>query len=249
MSALRVTARFLTLLAWLGLCLPAHGLWRVLGRRSPWPPRFLGGVGRIFGARVSRHGPPVRGPALLLANHQSWLDILILGGAVGARFVSKDEVNRWPAVGFLARLNRTLFISRENKGAVMGQAEQLRAALADPQPMALFPEGTTSDGRQLLPFRPSLLAAACPPPPGLAIHPVAVSYGDATDEIAWYGDEPALANLKRVLGRRGTFPVRVTVLPALEPQADRKALARAAHDAVAQVLLPQVLTDPIGPSA
>lgn len=248
MRPLRVAARIAGLLAWLAICLPAHGLARLFGRASPWPRRFLGGVGGIFGARVSTAGLPLRGPTLLLANHQSWLDILVLGGALGARFVSKDAVNRWPGVGFLARCNRTLFISREAKGSVLAQAEQLRAALADPQPMALFPEGTTSDGRQVLAFRPSLLAAACPGPPGLSVVPVAVDYGPATDAIAWHGDEPVMRNLLRVLGRRGTFPVRVTVLPPVTG-ADRKTLARAAEQAIADALLRPLASPPIARAA
>lgn len=190
----------------------------------------------ISGARVRTEGGRVTGPALLLANHTSWLDILVLGGALGARFVSKDGVNRWPVVGFLARLNNTIFISREARGAVRAQADALRRELTERQPVALFPEGTTTDGRALLPFRASLLAAAAPPSDGVAVVPVAIDYGSALGEIAWFGDEPALRNLTRVWGRPGRFDVTVRVLPALPASNDRKVLAAAAQDSIRSAL-------------
>lgn len=232
MKVLRAGARFLLLTAWLLLCLPLHGAWRIRGARSPWPRRFLGGVAAISGARVRVVGGPLPGPALLLANHTSWLDIPVLGGAAGARFVSKDGVDRWPVVGFLARLNETIFISREARAAVRDQAETLRRELAGPQPVALFPEGTTTDGRALLPFRASLLAAA----DGAAVHPVAIDYGDARQELAWFDNEPAIRNVLRIWGRRGRFDVIVGLLPALPPSGDRKALAAAAQRAVGAAL-------------
>lgn len=232
MRAPRAGARFLLLFLWLLLCLPLHGLWRAGVGRSPWPRRFLGGVAAISGARVRVNGAPVAGPALLLANHTSWLDIPVLGGAAGARFVSKDSVDRWPVVGFLARLNDTIFISREARGAVRAQADTLRRELAGPRPVALFPEGTTTDGRALLPFRASLLAAA----DAVAVHPVAIDYGEARGEIAWFDDEPAIRNVLRVWGRPGRFDVTVRLLPALAPSADRKALATQARAAVGGAL-------------
>ena len=236
MSALRVAARFTAVVLWLLLCLPLHGGWRALGLVSPWPRRFLGGVAAISGARVRVQGGPAAGPALLLANHTSWLDILVLGGALGARFVSKDGVDRWPVVGFLARLNATIFISREARGAVRTQAGALRRELSGPRPIALFPEGTTTDGHALLPFRASLLAAVAPPPDGVAVLPVAIDYGAAVNDIAWFADEPALRNVARVWRRAGRFDVVVRVLPALPAGVDRKALAAAAQREVAAAL-------------
>jgi 1-acyl-sn-glycerol-3-phosphate acyltransferase len=97
----RLTLRTLAMVAALLVCLPLHYLWRLLGRRSPWPRRFLGWVARAAGMRVRVVGAPLRRDVLFLANHLSWLDILVLGGASGAAFVAKAE-SRQHAGGRLA---------------------------------------------------------------------------------------------------------------------------------------------------
>lgn len=215
---------------WLLALLALHGATRLLRRRSPWPRVFLGGVARIAGARVSVRGVPARAPVLILANHQSWLDIMLLAGASGCAFVSKSEISRAPVGGWLASLNNTIFIVRSDRSGVRAQADALAAGLATHQPIALFPEGTTGDGARLLPFNASLLAAVAGT--GGAVQPVAIDYRAARDDIAWPGDEPALVNVRRVLGRRGRFDVTLTFVPPFPAPADRKALARAAHAAI-----------------
>jgi len=228
MIALRIVAMVLWLLA----LLPLHGMWRFLGRPSPWPRAFLGGIARIAGARVSVRGNPLPAPVLYLANHQSWLDIMIMAGASGAAFVSKDDVARWPLFGWLASLNNTVFIARSDRSGVRQQADALATALLSGQPIALFPEGTTTDGRALLPFNASLLGAVAPPPSGVRVQPVAIDYGPARADIAWFGEETAGANVMRVLGRRGRFDVSLSFLPPLDEPTDRKRVALAAHAAV-----------------
>lgn len=220
------------------VCLPLHYLCRLIGLRSSWPRRFLGWVGYAAGMRVELDGRPLRAKALIVSNHVSWLDIMVIAGATGAAFVSKDDVARWPVFGWLSRLNNTVFVARGERGAVRGQAESLRAALATGQPVALFPEGTTGNGRDLLPFRASLLAALFPPPPGIRVQPIAVDYGDAAAEIAWLGDETAGANAKRVLARPGTTQVVIRFLDPIDPAdvGDRKALAALTRSAIAAAL-------------
>jgi 1-acyl-sn-glycerol-3-phosphate acyltransferase len=88
----------------------------------------------------------------------------------------------------------------------------------------------------LLPFRSTLLAAAAPPPEGATVRPVTIDYGEVVDEIAWFGGEAGLANVARVLARRGTFTVTVRLLDPLPPAADRKAVARLAQHAVGSAL-------------
>lgn len=221
------------MILWLLAMLAMHGATRLFRRPSPWPRRFLGGIARIAGARVCAVGTPLPAPVLYLANHQTWLDIMILAGASGAAFVSKDDVARWPLFGWLASLNNTVFIARTDRAGVRGQADALAAALAGPQPVALFPEGTTTDGSALLPFNASLLGAVAGA--GGRVQPVAIDYGRARADIAW-GEESAAANVARVLGRRGRFDVRLTFLPPFDAPADRKALAAAARDAVGAAL-------------
>lgn len=182
-------------------------------------------------------GRPLRGDVLFVSNHESWLDILALGG-VGTSFVAKAEVARWPLIGWLAGLNRTIFVARAERGAVKGQADALRAALAEGRAVALFPEGTTEGGRGVLPFRPSLLASLYPPLPGVMVQPVAIDYHLHENEIAWVGDEPAAANASRILSRRDPIPVTLRFLDPIDPieAGDRKALAARAHAAVVAAL-------------
>ncbi len=235
---MRLTLRIAMIVAGLIVCLPLHYLWKLFARASPWPRLFLGWVGRSAGMRVKIEGRPLQSHVLFLANHLSWLDIMLLAGASGTAFVSKDEVAGWPVIGWLARLNNTIFIARTQRGAVRDQADTLRRALAAGQPVALFPEGTTEGGADVLPFRASLLASLFPPLPQIQVQPVALDYGAAADGIAWLGQEPALANAKRVLSRRGTAPVVLRFLTPLDPAefGDRKRLAEAARGEIVRAL-------------
>jgi 1-acyl-sn-glycerol-3-phosphate acyltransferase len=235
---LRLIYRLILIVAGLIFYLPLHYSWKLVGRRSPWPRSFLHWVGRAAGVRSTIVGTPLPAPVLFLANHLSWLDIMALASASGAAFVSKEEVGQWPVVGWLARLNNTVFIARADRKSVRGQADALRDALASGQPVALFPEGTTEGGTGVLPFRASLLASLFPPLPGLAVQPVALDYGPTGNEIAWTGSEGAGANARRVLSRRGTIPLTIRFLEPIDPATlcDRKQLAARAHSAVVAAL-------------
>jgi 1-acyl-sn-glycerol-3-phosphate acyltransferase len=235
---LRFALRVAAIAAALLLCLPLHYVWKIAGRRSPWPRRFLGLVARAAGMRARILGTPLPSHVLFVANHLSWLDIMLVARASGAAFVAKAEVGEWPVVGWLARLNNTVFVARSARAGVKGQADALRAALALGQPVALFPEGTTDGGPEILPFRASLLASLFPPLPGVRVQPVAIDYGAAAHDIAWVGEETAGANLKRVLSRRGTTPVAVRFLEPVDPAAaaDRKALASQARAEIVAAL-------------
>jgi len=228
------------LLVGLGLIalLPLHGAWRLVRARSPWPQLFLRWAAYASGIRVRVEGVPLARDVLFAANHRSWLDILLLGGSAGAAFVSKEEVARWPVVGWLAKVNRTVFVARAERGAVREQADALRNALASGQPVALFAEGTVSEGEEMLPFRPSLFASLYPPLAAARVQPVAIDYGAAARDIAWIDDETMVDNARRVLGRVGRMPVVLRFLPPIDPNAagDRKALAAAAQAAVAAAL-------------
>ena len=218
------------------LYLPPHLVARRGGQQSPWPRRFLRRAAAIAGVEVAVEGPPLEAHSLLLANHSSWLDILILGGATGTRFVSKAEIEPVPLIGWLADQNKTIYIERARRGEAQRQVERIATALAEPRPLAIFPEGTTGSGRALLPFLPTLLHAVAPPPPGAAVRPVAIDYGECIDAIAWHGGERGLANALRVLGLRGRRRVVVRLLDPLPPGGDRKALARFAHAAIGDAL-------------
>ncbi|UYY57966.1 lysophospholipid acyltransferase family protein [Sphingomonas sp. S2-65] len=206
---------------------PVHGAWRLFRLPSPWPRRFLGRVARIVGARVETIGTPRGRDVFYVSNHVSWIDILALGGASGTAFVAKAEIGAAPVVGWLAGLNRTVYVNRENRMGVAGQIEQLRAALDGNWAITVFPEGTTTDGKSLLPFKTPMLRVLEPPPPDVMVQPVLLDYGAAGEDIGWVGEESGLDNARRVLARRGSFPLRVHFLEPFDP-ADfpgRKAIA------------------------
>ena len=236
-SRWRAYARIAGLAGLFLLCLPPHLAMKWMSGKSPWPRRFLAAAAHIAGARVRVDGRPLAAHTLVIANHTSWLDILILGGATGTAFVSKAEVDRMPLIGWLADQNHTLYIERAERGDAHGQVRRICDRLAQAQPLTVFPEGTTGNGVTLLKFRSTLLDAVAPPLfPGVAVRPVAIDYGAERAEIGWSGGEPGKKNVLRILGRRGSFEVIVRLLPPEPPHDNRKALARAAEAAIADAL-------------
>jgi 1-acyl-sn-glycerol-3-phosphate acyltransferase len=235
---MRFYLRLAGIVAGLIFCVPLHYLWKALGARSIWPQIFLGYTGRCCGMRVRVDGVPLKSNVLFAANHVSWLDILAMGGAVPAIFVARDDVEHWPMVGWLAGINDTLYVARHARSEVLGQADQLRRALGAGRAVALFAEGTTDGGAEVLPFRPSLFASLYPPLEGVKVQPVAVDYGDAAEEVAWVGAESTGANARKVMSRRGTFTVTLRFLDAIDPReaGDRKALAARSRDEVVEAL-------------
>ena len=220
------------------LALPGRG--KVVFPRLFWAA-FCG----CIGLSVQRIGaPPASGRGrrvVYVANHCSWLDIPVLGGRLEACFVSKDEIARWPGVSLVARLGRTVFVSRTRR-ATGRERDELRARLAAGDDLLLFPEGTSSDGSRVLPFRSAFFSVASGEAPPL-IQPVSVVYdrlgGMPTARgtrvvFAWYGDMDLASHFWRLAQWRG---MRATVLmhPPLDPAefANRKALAQAAWDVVA----------------
>ncbi|HEX8641218.1 MAG TPA: lysophospholipid acyltransferase family protein [Allosphingosinicella sp.] len=235
---MRLIARTVGMSAGLIACVPLHYLWRLFSRPSPWPRLFLLWVGWCAGLRVRTEGRARCDHVLFVSNHVTWLDILALGGTTGAAFVSRDDVERWPLVGWIAGLNDTIYVARHARREVHGQADRLRQALARGGAVALFPEGTTEGGHEVLPFRASLFASLFPPLAGVKVQPVAIDYGEAAEAIAWVGSEPAGANARRILSRRGTLPVTLRFLEPIDPHSagGRKALAAAARAQVVAAL-------------
>jgi 1-acyl-sn-glycerol-3-phosphate acyltransferase len=235
---IRLVWRAAGILAGFLFCVPLHFLWKAFGARSPWPRLFLGYAGRRCGLRVRIEGDRLTRNVLYAANHFSWLDILALGGGAPANFVARADVEGWPGVGLAAKLNDTIFITRDMRHTVKSQADALREALAQGRAVALFPEGTTDAGRELLPFRASLFASLFPPLPGVMVQPVAIDYGEAFDHAAWVGDESYGLNAKRILSRPGTMKIVLRFLEPIDPHeaGDRKALAARSQAEVDEAL-------------
>lgn len=228
---LRAVFRIATLILLLLLMLPLHGLWRLLRLPSPWPRLFLGRVAALCGAAVMRQGKALRHDVLFVANHVSWVDIPVLAGATGTAFVAHEGIAKWPLIGWLASLNNTIFVARADRLSVAGQIDTLREALDARQPIAIFPEGTTTDGTELLAFKPALFEVVVPPPKPMMVQPLLLDYGPSSPQVAWVGDEPALANAWRLLVRPDSFPIRIDFLDPFDPTdfADRKAIAAEAR--------------------
>lgn len=231
----RAALRIAGLLLLFAACVPFHLLSKLVFGRSGWPPRFLGAGAWIAGARMRVEGAPIGGHTLLVSNHVSWLDILVLGGATRCAFVAKDELGH-PFVHWLADQNASLYVKRSHVKGAKDQAIAIAQALAGDKPIMLFPEGTTGPGTHLLPFRSTLLEAANFAAKDVAIRPVALDYGAAAGEVGWYGEEPGMDNVLRILGRRGSLPVTVTVLGPLDRSGDRKRLAAVAREEIARTL-------------
>jgi 1-acyl-sn-glycerol-3-phosphate acyltransferase len=213
---------------------PVHVATKLIFGRSRWPRRFLAAAAWIVGARVTVAGGPVRPHTLLVSNHVSWLDILILGGATNCAFVSKDELGH-PLIHWLADQNATVYVRRSHRKGAKDQAIAIAQALEGAKPVILFPEGTTGPGTHLLPFRSTLLEAANYASKGVTVRPVVMDYGNAAAEIGWW-IEPGKDNVLRLLGRKRTLPVRVRILSALDRSGDRKQLTENAREAIANCL-------------
>lgn len=236
----RAIARALAMAIALVVMLPFHLLVRRFTYFSPFSRLFLRFCAWAAGVDINVRGPRLLRDVLYIANHVSWLDILVLSGRTGCAFVAKADMAPWPIIGWLAGLNNSVYVQRDKRLDAGAQRDALQAALATHQAIALFPEGTTANGLALLPFRSSLVASVTPPPEGIAIQPVAIDYGSIAPEIAWVDDEPVGKNALRVMSRRGRFPVTLHFLTPLDHAdfEDRKAIAAHSRAEIEAALFP-----------
>jgi 1-acyl-sn-glycerol-3-phosphate acyltransferase len=250
----RATRRILLILLWTVGCMPVQALaiWgmRLFGRRPAVAiaRAYHAVLCRIGGIRVKVAGAPPATtsarPVVFIANHSSWADILVLGGTLEACFVSKAEVGTWPLIRTVAKLGRTIFVSRR-RSETGRERDELASRLAAGDSIILFPEGTTSDGGRVLPFRSALLGmveTGGVRGEGPVIQPVSLVF-DRLDGLpvgymnrahfAWYGDMAIAGHAWQVLSRRSSGAT-VLLHPALEPAdfPSRKALAEAAYATV-----------------
>jgi lyso-ornithine lipid O-acyltransferase len=213
---------------------PLHGLHR------PWTPWITQGVCRtafvILGIRHRVTGAQMRTPGAVVANHSSWLDIFALNARKRVYFVSKAEVAGWPGIGWLARATGTVFITRD-PGAGEGASRAVRGAAAGGPQAPVLPEGTSTDGRRVLPFKSTLFGAffAHGLRDLLHVQPVSVIWtappGEDARFYGWWGDMDFGAHLLRVLAAPRGGAVEIAYHPPIRvaEMADRKALAAAAR--------------------
>jgi 1-acyl-sn-glycerol-3-phosphate acyltransferase len=238
MGWIRIVLRALGLLGLMLIFVPAHYIFRIFAYGSPFPMLFLRYAARVSGAKVRTVGTHLKRDVFYVANHVSWIDILSLAGASGTAFVAKAELSKAPLVGWLASLNRTVFVKREHRMGVAEQINALQEALADNWSVTVFPEATTTDGQSLLPFKTSMLSVLEPPPPGVLVQPVLLDYGQVAEWIGWIGEEGGLNNAKRVLARKGTFDLTIHFLEPFSPEdyRGRKAISAEARRRIEEAL-------------
>lgn len=157
----------------------------------------------LWGIHIRVLGQPVvTGPALIVANHISWLDIVVMHAARHCRFVSKSDIREWPLIGALASGSGTLFIERSNRKDALRMVRDMAEALRNDEVVAVFPEGTTSDGRELLPFHANLIQSAIAA--DAPVQPMSLKFVDArTGELTlapcYIGDDTLVASVWRTL--------------------------------------------------
>ncbi len=241
--------RLLVILGWTLIAMAVQSVLLLLPGRGKerFAQRYWRGVAWVLGVRITVHGAPAAArPALFVANHASWIDIAVLGATLPGCFVAKAAIDKWPLINWVARLGRTVFVSRTRAG-VGRERDALERRLEAGDNIILFPEGTTSDGTRVMPFLPAFLAMA-EAPSRPCVQPVTLVY-DALDGlpvrradlplIAWYGDMDLASHFNGIGRRRrlhatvildppiaaGTFANRKTLAAALEARLARNAAA------------------------
>lgn len=228
------------------------GLWLKIPMRNAIPVLWHRFACYMLGIRVRKHGEIATGrPLLIAANHASWLDIIVMGSLGQLCFVAKSDMQTWPLFGWLAKLQRTIFVEREERRKAGQQVSEISERLASGEVVVLFPEGTTSDGNYLLGFKSSLFgaaAAAVPHSPTDIVHvqPVAIAYtgvhgmpmGRYHRPLAsWPGDIPLPSHLLGVL-KEGAIDVDVTFGEVIDftISSNRKTVSRDVEAAVRSML-------------
>lgn len=184
-----------------------------------WPHLVHRSLCSALNVKVRTFGVPLEGPpTLFVSNHVSWLDILVLGHVIKACFIAKKEMSEWPILGYLSSLQRTIYINREQRSEIAEQRKELQERLHNGDSLILFPEGTTSDGGRMLPFKSSLFGVTetamhlQPDEQGriqeLMVQPVTLVYKRINNmptirsnrpSVAWYGDIEMGSHLRGVL--------------------------------------------------
>ncbi|WP_322865915.1 lysophospholipid acyltransferase family protein [Aquicoccus sp. G2-2] len=204
---------------------------------------------KIIGIRLRCDGRPMRRRGAVVANHSSWLDIFVLNACDRVYFVSKAEVRSWPGIGWLARATGTVFITRDPRAA-MAQQQVFENRLLAGHRLLFFPEGTSTDGRTILPFKSTLFQAFFSDniESELHIQPVTVIYrapsGQDKRFYGWWGEMGFAPHLIQVLAsfRQGTVTVRYHALLKIAAFTGRKALAEAC-EAQVRAGLPEDVRD------
>ena len=215
----------------------------LFGLRRPWTPYITQCVCRssfiILGMGYERIGSPMQGAGAVVANHSSWLDIFALNASKRIYFVSKAEVAEWPVIGWLARATGTVFIKRDHREASL-QIDVFRTRLSAGHKLLFFPEGTSTDGKQVLPFKSTLFAAFFAPilAEKIRLQAVTLHYsppkGTSLQFYGWWGDMDFTPHFLATLAASKQGSVTIIYHPPvkLTDFANRKILAKTLEDQV-----------------
>jgi 1-acyl-sn-glycerol-3-phosphate acyltransferase len=207
-------------------------------RRGLWAQKWATYYCRLFDLSITVSGEiPKQG--LVVTNHLGYLDIPLLAQFMPCAFVAKSEVRSWPLLGALATLANTVYVDRNNTRNLSLTAERMKQQLRHDLPLVLFPEGTSSAGRTVLPFRPSLLQPACELSVPLCAAHIAyrLEDGDAGEEVCYWGDMTLLSHLWNLLGK-GNIHAELRFSKPLTVSHDRKQLAAELHAEVVKLSSP-----------
>lgn len=213
MSHVIAAVRLLLFVLWTLVAIPPYALVMAVGGPYRSMARiYWSVVRRITNTKVIVRGAETdKRPLVIVANHTSYMDIVVLGSVVRGAFVAKSEVARWPGFGIIAKLGRTVFVDRKRSAALKQRNEIVRRLVTVREPLILFPEGTSNDGNRVLPFKPTLFNVAEKPVEGeeVWIQPVSITY-TRVDGLpmgygwrpfyAWYGDMDLASHLWELLG-------------------------------------------------
>ena len=240
-------------LLWLGLgaavIYPRVSTERQLALRQRWSHQIL----TILGIRLDAEATDAPPGCLIVANHISWLDIFAINALRPSAFISKEEVRHWPFIGWLAARNDTVFLRRGSRGHAKVVNGQIDTLLGNAIDVAIFPEGTTTDGTHLLSFHAALLQPAIET--ASPILPLALSYHDAQGKFSrapsFAGETTLLQSFAAIFACR-SLTVRVQPAPAVDTAGkSRRELSQLAHDAIATKLgfrpasyRPEIAPDP-----
>lgn len=240
MTLLRACGRLCRVLA--HVLAGAWTVWRVFPRLSAaqkeeriqaWARELL----EVLAIELIVSGPlPQAGPVLLVANHVSWLDIVVVHATGPCRFVSKADVQHWPLVGALAAGAGTLFIERASRRDAMRLVHHMAACLQQGEVLAVFPEGTTGDGTQLLPFHANLLQAAIAaqaPVQPVALHYAEASTGALSLAPCYVGDDSLVHSIWRTARAPGLVAVVTFGAPEAAQGRDRRTWANDLRNRIA----------------
>lgn len=204
-------------------------------------------VTRIVDIHITQYGTPLKSNVMLVSNHISFLDIVVISAIVPVRFLAKDSVRYWPIIGYLTSLSGSLFIQRGKRQQITSTIEDIGSALQNGRPLVIFPEGTTSIGMQVLKFHTGLFQAAVDH--AIPVQPITLHYRrhNTADRIAAYIDQDNfLLTLLRLMAQDNTEVHVIFSAPLLAGEQSRQILAAQCHARISQALqshLPSPLTE------